>query len=64
MPARLTKLFRKTCLHEHTIVVRSPHVERRVCEGCGYLSFSMGSDESPGESGRPRAVLHATSATP
>lgn len=44
MPARLTKLFRKPCLHEQTIVVRSSHVERTVCESCGYLSFSMSSE--------------------
>lgn len=38
----LSKLLRKPCLHENTIVVRSAHVERTVCEDCGYLSFTMG----------------------
>lgn len=41
----LSKLLRKPCLHEQTIVVRSTHVERIVCETCGYLSFTMSSSD-------------------
>lgn len=37
----LSKLLRKTCLHEQTIVVRSTHVERTVCETCGHISFTI-----------------------
>ncbi len=64
MPARLTRLFRKPCLHEQTIVVRSPHVERRVCEGCGYLSFSMKNDVRFDRRAEPERVLHTSSAAP
>lgn len=41
----LSKLLRRPCLHEETIVVRSTHVERTVCEICGHISFTM-ADES------------------
>ncbi len=57
MPARFARLFRKPCSHEHTIVVRSPHVERRVCEGCGYLSFTMSSNGSTDRRTKPDRVL-------
>lgn len=57
MPARLNKMFRKPCLHEHTIVVRSSHVERKVCESCGYLSFTMIAGASPDRAERRNRVL-------
>lgn len=60
MPARLTRLMRKPCLHEQTMVVRSSHVERKVCESCGYLSFSMNSE---GRSERPRRPERALQPT-
>lgn len=60
MPARLTRLIRKPCLHEQTMVVRSSHVERKVCESCGYLSFSMTSDETFDRPRRPQRVLQST----
>lgn len=42
----LSKLLRKPCLHEQTIVVRSTHVERTVCETCGHISFTMGEERT------------------
>ena len=61
MPARLNRLFRKPCIHEQTIVVRSAHVERKVCESCGYLSFTMGLKDSPDSPERRRRPLQPTS---
>ena len=61
MPARFNRLFRKPCLHEQTIVVRSAHVERKVCESCGYLSFTMGLEEPLDSANRRRRPLQATS---
>lgn len=61
MPARLNRLFRKPCLHEETIVVLSAHVERRVCESCGYLSFTMRSEPSPDRISRRNPVLQTVS---
>lgn len=37
----LSKLLRKSCEHEHTLIVRSVGVQREVCEGCGFVSFNM-----------------------
>lgn len=55
----LSKLLRKPCLHEQTIVVRSTHVERIVCETCGYLSFTM----SPSGVSASKAQLIGTAAS-
>jgi hypothetical protein len=37
----LSRLLRKPCLHQQTIVIRSTYVERTVCESCGHISFTM-----------------------
>ncbi len=35
------RLFSSECAHDHTLVVRSVGVQRKVCEGCGHVSFSI-----------------------
>lgn len=34
-------MFSKPCLHEHTLVVRSVGVQRRICANCGHVGFSI-----------------------
>lgn len=48
MSKMLSRLLGRPCTHEHTLVVRTHKVERIVCEGCGYVSFTMMSNDADG----------------
>lgn len=59
MQKTLSGWFRKSCSHHETIVVRSSHVKRTICEACGSLSFEMTREDRAGSAQAVRSsALH------
>ena len=44
MLGAIRKTDRARCLHTQTVTVSSAGMDRVVCEACGYVSFSYGTE--------------------